>query len=473
MKRYNRTIILGIGMALLPFIHGCEDYFDLNENPNLVQSPPINAMLSTVTHKTGLASRNMANIVSNYTQYLASPTQSSALDTYQITDQTAQWDQVYLAMADIYDMQVLARELGSSEHLGVANVLLAYNLGLITDVFGSAPYNEAFGGVLNPGYDSEESLYNDALNLLQEGITELQNPNSTVVLGAEQDLIHSGDREAWIKTAYGIQARFLNKISKKASYNPAAVLSAIDNSYDSNSDDAGMDVFIGINPWAQVARSNLGALLGGWLSDNFIDHLNGTKYGLFDPRIEKITELTVNGEYKGTRNGQGNLGPAPNTVYDECYISLNSPITGEESPLWILTYAELKFVEAEAALRNGDPERAYTAYLLGIQANMDKLEVDPVAASTYIGDPAVSVGIGNLTLDLIFKEKYVVTYLNTEAWNDMRRHDYQYEGFRLPLNVDLDTFIRRMAYPIGELSKNGLNVPEEVPLSTHLWWDMP
>lgn len=474
MKKRNKLIFVGLLIGLLPVIQGCQDYFELNENPNLIQSPPIDALLSTVTHKTGLTSRNVANIVSNYTQYIASPTQASALDTYQITDQTAQWDQVYLAMADLYDMQALSRENGFNYHLGVANVLMAYNLGLIADVFGAAPYSEAFGGtVLNPVYDSEESLYNESLRLLQEAINLLQDPESAILLGETEDLIHGGNRETWLKTAYAIQARFLNKISKKPSYDPLAVLAATDNSYSSNADDAGMAVFIGINPWAQVARSNLSALLGGWLSDNFINHLNGTTYGLLDPRIEKITDPTVHGDYVGTRNGEGNFGSAPNTVYDENYISENSPWTGEDSPLWIVTYAEVKLIEAEAALRNSDPARAYAAYLEGIRANMEKLEVPPAAAAAYLEDARISVGAENLTLDLIFKEKYVVTYLNAEAWNDTRRHDYQYENFRMPLQAQLDTFIRRMAYPVGELSKNGANVPDEVPLSTPLWWDTP
>ncbi|KEO72419.1 SusD/RagB family nutrient-binding outer membrane lipoprotein [Anditalea andensis] len=474
MKHIKYIYILLLFIGVTSMISGCKEYFDLNENPNFVQAPPLNSLLSTVTHKTGIFSRNMANIVNNYSQYIASPVESSALDTYEITDQTSQWDSVYRAMSDIYDMQVLARSVNSTEHLGVANVLMAYNLGLITDIFGAAPYSQAFGGsVLNPVYDGEEALYNECLNLLNEAIDLLNQDNSAVVLGVNQDLIHGGNRLAWLKTANAIKARFLNKVSKKSIYDPNAVLSALDNAYTSNADDAGMGVFQGNNPWAQVAISNANALLGGWLSDNFVNHLNGTTYGVFDPRIEQITDRTIHGVFKGTRNGQGNLGPAANTVRDESYISVNSPWTSEESPLWIVTYAETKFIEAEAAFRTNDIPRAYQAYLDGIAANMNKLQVPQAAAQEYINNPVVSVGANALTLNLIFKEKYVTTYLNAEAWNDVRRHDYQYENFRMPMNAQLDTFIRRMAYPVGEISKNGTNVPAEVPLSTNLWWDRP
>jgi len=140
--------------------------------------------------------------------------------------------------------------------------------------------------------------------------------------------------------------------------------------------------------------------------------------------------------------------------------------------LLIMTYAELKFIEAEAALRANDRLRAYAAYLAGITANMNKLQVPAAERDAYLSNSVVAVGESGLTLDLIFKEKYVATYLNPEAWNDVRRHDYGYEDFTLPENAALDTFIRRLEYPTGERSENGSNVPTVGSLSDRLWWDM-
>ncbi|MNL22780.1 hypothetical protein D3C87_1441400 [compost metagenome] len=102
---------------------------------------------------------------------------------------------------------------------------------------------------------------------------------------------------------------------------------------------------------------------------------------------------------------------------------------------------------------------------------MDKLKVaaDDPERIAYV--TAASVGFAALTKDLIFKEKYVATYLNPEAWNDARRYNYAYKNFGLPLNSTLTSFIRRVDYPTGERSKNGANVPAEVPRTTRLWWD--
>ncbi len=467
-----KRIIFTIALLTTFGLSGCKDYFDLNENPNQISNPPLKSLLATTTQKTGLNSQRVANITSYFVQYLANPGAGGSTDTYQETDYSNTWDFLYYAMADLTDMKRLAGEQSSSEYVGVANVMLAYHVGLVGDTFGAGPFKEAFTGEpLIPKYDSEEEMYNTGLTLLNQAITELSKTDSKIKLSAGDDLIHGGKREAWLKTAYALKARMLNKVSKKASYDPAAVLEAVSKSYTSNADDAQMSVYLLRNPWAQVARNNALLVLDGWLSANLINQLNGTTYGLFDPRIEKITDKTVTGTYVGTVNGAGNPTGAANTVKDENYISLNSPLTGENSPLLIVTYAEMKMVEAEAALRAGNRDRAYAAYLEGIRANMAKFGVAAAARDKYIADPTVSVGAAKLALADIFKEKYVITYLNPEAWNDARRFDYKYKGFKLPVSAALPTFIRRVAYPSNEVSENGVNVPAPKALSEPLFWD--
>jgi hypothetical protein len=473
-KIYRYAMALLLAGATLG-LQSCDSYFDLHENPNLVSSPPLKAMLSTATHKTGLNSQRVAATTAFYVQYVASPVAGNATDTYQVVDLTGTWDALYLAMADIYDMKQRGLEESASDYVGVANILMAYHLNLIVDHWGDAPYTQAFNNsTLTPGFDSGQDLYAEALRLIEDGINELGKTDSRVRLSAADDLIHAGDKTKWIRTAYALRARMLNKVSKQPSYDPAAVLRAVDNAYKSNEDDAEMKVFAVRNPWAQIALNNTNLVLGGWLSEQFVNHLNGTTYGVFDPRLPRITDPIASEispvPYIGTPNGVGNVGPRNNTVRDEVYISRNSPLTGELSPLTIISYAEMKFVEAEAAFRAGDRQRAYDAYLAGITAHMNKLGVPAGERDAYLSNPAVGVGAANLTLNLIFKEKYVVTYLNSEAWTDARRFDYQYADFTLPANADLPTFIRRIAYPQGEASKNP-NTPNTPVLSEPLWWD--
>lgn len=460
--------------SVLMVLQSCKKgYFDLNNNPNQVTTPSLPSLLSTATHKSGINNYNVGSIIAPYVQHLANPSAAAASDIYQETDQTGTWDALYYAMADITDLKTLSIAQGANDYTGVANILLSYHISLVTDLWGDAPFSNAFSpSILTPSYDKQEDLYKTSMVLLDSAIAQLSRPGSTILLSTTSDLIHKGVKANWIKTAYALKARLLIKISKTAGYSAAAVLQAVDNSYTSNADDAGMATFLTRNPWAQVARNNASLTLGGWLSEQLVDHLNGVTYGIFDPRIRKITDANAtptNGLWIGTVNGAGNRPPGNNTVKDENYVAISSPWTADAAPILLMTYAELKFIEAEAALAT-NPSRAYTAYLAGINANMDKLQV-PAGAERTAYLTAVSVGSANLTRAMIMREKYVATYLNPEAWNDARRYDYAYKDFTLPVNAALTTFIRRLAYPSGERSKNAKNIPAVGSLADKLWWD--
>jgi len=457
-------------------LQSCKDsYFDkLSDNPNQVPVATLSTLLATSTYKIGNNNYFIGSITAPYVQYIANPTANGSADTYQAIDFSATWDALYFAMADANEMKKLAIAQGSSEYKGVADVIIAYNLTLVNDLWGDAPFSEAFNiNNLRPKYDKQQDVYNQAMALLDEAIAELAKTTSTVKLAPTSDLIYgktTAERANWLKMAYALKARLLNKVSKTSAYNPTAVLAALSNSFTANADDASMATFKERNPWANVALANSQQSLGGWLSEQLIDAMNGATFTVFDPRIEKITDKTINNVYIGTVNGAGNRLPGANTTKDECYISRNSPWTSDTAPLFIVTYAELKFIEAEAYF-DSDKTKSYAAYLAGISANMDKLTVTAANRDAYLANPLVAVGAAGLTKDLIFKEKYIVTYLNPEAWNDARRFDYKYKDFTLPVNKALPDFIRRLDYTQGERSKNGGNVPVDVPRTTKLWWD--
>ena len=156
----------------------------------------------------------------------------------------------------------------------------------------------------------------------------------------------------------------------------------------------------------------------------------------------------------------------------QCYLDVDKWYSSTNSPLQIITYPECLFIKAEASLRNNDMTTAYDAYLAGISAGMNKLNGPAHSITNYLSKPEVAVGAVNLTLSLIMKEKYVACFLMPVTWDDMRRFDYAYKDFSLPVNVSLSTFIRRMDYPSSESTRNGANVPN-VSRTDHLWWDMP
>lgn len=280
---------------------------------------------------------------------------------------------------------------------------------------------------------------------------------------------NSTARINWIRTAFTIKARLLNQVSKLPAYNAVNVLSAVDSSYTSVAQESRVTIFPVRNPWATVARNQASLVLDGWLSSNFVNGMNGTTFGYTDPRLPRLTNLTRFGDYRGTRNGQGRVGTG--TTNDECYLVLAGYFSGDASPLFVATFEEVKFIEAEAALRSGATTRAYTAYLAGIRASMDKIGVAAAARDVYLALPQIAVGAANLTLADVFREKYKAMFLQPVTFDDARRFNFSYTGFQLPLNALLASPIRRVDYPTSELSLNTGNVKSVPSLLDRLWWD--
>jgi hypothetical protein len=467
----KKSFYIFFAATLTMFAAGCSKYLDKLDNPNLVTNPPLNGLLVESTFETGRDLYRLSDHVSYYVQYLASNTRGSDGDVYNEVDLSEAWTDIYFTMMNIKQMNDRAIEQGSSQHLGVGKILMALNLNLLINAFGDVPYTDALQGkqLLIPQFSDQVALHDTAIQLLDDGIAELQKTNSSAELDPASDVIHGGNTDAWIKTAYALKARFLNQYSKKSSYDPDAIFEALSNAYTSNDDDAALTAFEGRSPWNEAAYNNTVLLLDGWLSSQFVDALNGTTFGVFDPRLPKIATLTKFGDYRGTPNGAGRIGTG--TDNEESYLSLDGFYSKNGAPLLIATYSEMKFIEAEAAFRSHDLHRAYTAYLEGIQSHMDKLGVAEADRNAYINNPVVSVGEANITLDLIFKEKYVAMFLNPEAWVDARRFDYQYKDFTLPEGAAMSTFIRRLAYPTVEVSRNGAHVPTISGLDERLSFD--
>lgn len=468
MKRY---LIFYLVLGFSAF--SCSDYFDINENPNGATTPPIEGLMANVTYNSGINTYSVSATSSYYTQYLASPNEGSDTDSQVRVNTDGAWTGIYRTASALYDLIHFAEETNSNHYVGLGQVLMAFNLGLAVDVYGDIPYSEAFDfGTTTPAYDGDQSIYAEVFDLLDKAIVNLGNSTDGIPLDGASDFIHHGDTEAWIKTAYALKARYLNHLSKTDGYNPDAVLEALSNAYGSNSDDAQVEEYQNRNPWNQVAINNANLVLGGWLSAQVIDAMNGVTFGVFDPRLPLITEPTADGDYVGTENGRGRIGSG--TDNEEVYLVPEGYYSSPDAPLFLITYAELKFIEAEVLLRkNNDKAAAYEAYLEGIRAHMNKLGVNQADINSYLDHSSVGVGSSNFDLKTVFKEKYIALFLQPESWVDARRIDYNYTDFELPYrhNPQLQgEFIRRFDYPDTERQRNAKNIPS-VDLSSRIWWD--
>jgi len=466
---FNKLLRTLLFMGCILFL-SCDDYLDINDDPNNPTEAPLAGLMVNSTFESAQNTFRMADISANYVQYIASPNAGSSSDIMDPLDFSTTWSNMYNVMTDLSDLIAQAESSGANHYQGAAQIMLAYNLVLTVDAWGRIPFSEGFNfDTLTPAYDDDAALYASAIDLLDMGIQNLS--QETVLPIENDDFIYQGDPAQWIKLGYMLKARYLNHYSKTGSYDPNAVLNALENGFESNSDDAQVVYFEEeFNPWASVARSNANLILGGWISEQFVQALDGTTFGVVDPRLSAMISTTEDNDYVGTVNGAGR-GNAPASGARST-LELGDFYSSELSPILLATFAEQKFIEAEAAFET-DKNRSYAAYLAGIEAHMQKLEIPREAIDVYLSNTVVAMGVSTFSMADIFKEKWVALFLNPETWVDARRYNYQYTDFTLPANLNSQLngqFIRRLAYPDSEVSRNGSNVPD-VTLLDKIFWD--
>ncbi|MBE7173668.1 MAG: SusD/RagB family nutrient-binding outer membrane lipoprotein [Williamsia sp.] len=486
----KRTLYYTTLICMLALAAGCKKFVEsgnVNINPNRPSTVTLNTLLPAVEYYTSSNHFQVAYTTSLFSQQMAS---------YQggpLTDDQNRDVRMGVAYTGLYQNALTngkllidqAKALGSPFYTAIGRILLVMNLSLATDTYGDVPFSEAFQApvVLYPHYDKQEILYPLMQKYLDSAILESQQANPATLKPASDDLIYAGDMNAWRQTANFLKARLSMHLTKKGAVAAAnaALASLSAGAYPDNSKDCQL-VYNdkNLNPW----YSNIAVKLttGNYYiapSKRFVDALNGTAYpGLVDPRLPFLMDKKTNAAYTGLQNGAGNTG---NTTD----LSSNTYFAKSNSPVLMATYAEQKLLEAEArflanggtATSVGSTQAAYSAYIAGIVANMQKLGVPAASIAADTSHPQVAVGSSKLTLELILREKQIALYLHPEAWVDVRRYDYNpalFRGMALPLGQDPamgGQFIRRSGFPLDEVNRNP-NVKDAIQaLNAKVWWD--
>ncbi|KQS34316.1 SusD/RagB family nutrient-binding outer membrane lipoprotein [Dyadobacter sp. Leaf189] len=448
--------------AAMLFLAGCDQFLDINVDPTLKAEASLQELLPTAQFYTGEASFQQAYVACQYAQQLGNAIGANGIDTYAETDNTLGWTNTYLYVVPQLNAII---QKGTSEnapaYVGIAKVLMAYNLGLATVSWENVPFSQADQKNFTPAYDTQQQIYESMQRLLDEAVTELGKTGGAKPVA--DDLIYGGDVSKWTKLAYSLKARYAMHLSKKNPQAAAqAALDALEKGMTGNEDDFQLQYNSkNLNPWySRVAIPNTTSNLSVTFTNTFVDLMNGEKQGVVDPRLPKVISLkgsqTV---YAGVVPGSGS-----GSTVDLTAASWHS---GINSPLVMMPYAELAAIEAEARfLLNGGTEisagttaSGYGAYLEMITANMRKVGVSNADIATYIASSPVNAGAGKLTLKHIITEKFKAMLLIGDIWTDIRK--YNYLDFPMPTNVNPDlqgNRIQRMRYPDSEITRNSKSV---------------
>jgi hypothetical protein len=439
-KSFLLLLILTVALA------SCQkDYFydKINNDPSQLQNPQPSTVLPGLIQGTGYIIGGDASRYSSIflQQATGVSNQSVLINNFNVSsdDVNEMWTTgLYVIMANTDAMIKLAKDKGQGHYAALGQILQAYNLGLTTDIWGDVPYSEAFLGKnnLQPKFDTQESVYAAIDKMLTEATASLAATDGNPFQPGADDLMFNGDLGLWSRFAHSLKAKFYLHLSKRDPSNYAKALTEAALGFQPG-ESAGVK-FTGTsvltqNPWNQfnTQRADIG------FTGSMYDQLKAAN----DPRL--AVYQTMDGE---------------EIALGALYGSANSTIV-------LMSYDELKFIEAEAYFQGtANRTAAATAYNAAVAANLTRT----VKSAAYAA--VVAKSTEDITLKDIMVQKYFALFLSPESWTDYRR-----TGFPVltpPAGSILGGALpRSLLYPTGEQRYNP-NTPKNTSLLKRVWWDV-
>lgn len=466
MKKYKVILLLVIASISL---NSCsEDKMDeINKNVNNPTDVPTRFAITDAMTSTAFS--NTGSDLSFYTGVYVELNAGGAGQMYNAETRNGEpisqttynnsWNSQYQTMYNlklIIEKCTTGSEKGNYTTLGIAQILYAYNLALLTDMYGDVPFTEAFqpGIIFQPKLDRQEDLYKIVFATLEDAIVNLGKTSSYAVLGS-QDIIYPGgtasspNNSKWIKAANGLLARYTLRLSFR-NPNYAKVLTYVSKSFTSKSDEFKMKNVDIPNPYYQL--------------DNARGYLFASK-SLFEKLKARANDPRTTGYFEKIRKTSG----APLTY--EFFINGESPqsqnysysaLIDETNPIFMLSYHELMFIKAEAEARISVSVTSTASLTAAVNAAFNKdesINFSSTNAANYVAGLNITTNAG--LLKEIAMQKYLSFYENesVEAYNDYRRLLAMYGSvaahpIQLANPLNAAKFPLRLTYGNSDVSTN-------------------
>lgn len=233
---------------------------------------------------------------------------------------------------------------------GIGQIMLAYNLAMLTDLYGDTPWSQTgdYKTYMQPDLDKQEDIYKDVFAYLDQALEDL--PKGDIINIAGADLIYKGDANLWIKAAYGLKARYTMRLLNRSQDKTGdlnKILDYVSKSFTSAKEEmkfAHYDASTSYNPLYAFCRSRDYLAASKSLADKMITRK--------DPRVQQIF---VNTAFEQITPDDEDFQPAPNGTAEnaQSYYSQSACNWAETAPTQFLSYHELLFLKAEAEARLG------------------------------------------------------------------------------------------------------------------------
>lgn len=502
--KYNKILYIALLSAGITF-PSCESFFDVNQDPNNITEARVSEILPSATVDIGFMGVSDLMRYSNLIMQQFSghgPILNNTFTNYErysISDSDVNntWNNIFPGiLADLEQLIIISTQNESPHYTGVAKILKAYTYQVTVDAWGDVPFSEGlkFSENLYPKYDDDAAIYPELIELLNEGIADINAPSSVLEPNEFSTFYANPDwatsKVKWERLANTLKLRIFLHYSEVDLGFASQQISALINSgaefMQSNDDNFQMMFF------NQPQRQNpLASIEGGQFRNQFfpnrfiVDLMNENE----DPRrASYFVAFPYNSDsYKGSTI----LDEDPSARYSRLHSYLKGTpsavnpgginadgsleggaITyGGDAPSRLLLYSEYNFIRAEAALRFGAPGDAETFFQEGIRASMQNARVPQDRITTYIAENGNLAGSEDEKLEQIINEKYIANFgVLMENWTDWRRTGYP-DITPIPTPIAVwEEVPRSLFYPVNEVSSNP-NIEQKESLLERVFWD--
>jgi hypothetical protein len=502
-----RKLINGIGiLALLAAAGACNDLTEVNVNPNNPEDVAakylmVHAMRETVSQSVSgaISYRNTAVWAQHNAEI-----QYSDEDRYKFREAAIDAEFRGYYSGPLTNFNKIMRKNESPNHLAISLTLKSYLYQIMTDLWGDIPYSQALQidaeqPITAPVYDSQKEIYAGLFRDLKEASVMF---DASMPTFKAEDLIYGGDLQAWKKFGNSLRLRMAMRLSEvdpgtaQAEFN--AALAADGGVFTSNADNAVL--IYGTDPFSRHPFYDNNYVQGRddyGISKTIVDIMtNGDATGQVltqhDPRLAIYAVQTT---WEGDTTASGVRTPTyrghQNGLDDGHGISLAK--LSRIGSRWqktpnadavLMSYAEVLFLQAEAAQRGWTGGNAEDLYMRAIEASMEYYGIPAATFSAYMAaHPEWALGYaGSTPLRQIGIQKWIALFTNgPEAFAEWRRTGYP----ELQPGPDIESaangkILRRYKYSSLENSLNEKNqaaavaaqgMPDFADITTPVWWD--
>lgn len=470
-------------MVFLVSLTACEDAFDeFNANPNAPADAPPEFVLpgAMVDMSYYLDYQLPINYIGLWVQQHASGAYPEE-DQYspRLNDINVFWNNIYdNSMKDFRHII----DKGTTNQVAVGKIMSAYGFMALTDIWGDIPYTQALqaekgDAFLTPVFDEQSVVYDGILKDLNDAVNSFD--RAAIDGFAEEDLVYGGDLDKWEKFANSLRLRAFMHLSEVApAQAEAGVKEMLSRPLISDHSENAAIHYLDASGNNNPIHSRFSGRPNDFrASKSMIDRLigTGTETNPTDPRTEVYAQRNIDGIFIGVPNGVDGLGDVGLDNNTSCM--LGTSFLEASAPAYFMTWTEVEFIRAEAAIRGWiavDPQEAYEQ---AIRVSMWQHGItDDAVINAFLDDANVAYDASK-AMELVSTQKWIAMFGQAiESWTNFRRTGFP--ALPIALNDQNNgVFPKRLTYPSVEETTNGSNVDAAASrqggaeLGDPVWWD--